>query len=89
MVRYKWPELDSNASLSHSFQDTVQEHGKKDFLYFEDEVWTYTQTNEAANILANKLSSEGVEHGDRVVLFMYTTNINSTTLINERKQEIL
>ena len=70
MVRYKWPELDSNASLSHSFQDTVQEHGKKDFLYFEDEVWTYTQTNEAANILANKLSSEGVEHGDRVVLFM-------------------
>ena len=70
MVRYKWPELDSNASLSHSFQDTVQEHGKKDFLYFEDEVWTYTQTNEAANILANKLSNEGVEHGDRVVLFM-------------------
>ena len=70
MVRYKWPELDSNASLSHSFQDTVQEHGKKDFLYFEDEVWTYTQTNEAANILANKLSDEGIEHGDRVVLFM-------------------
>jgi acyl-CoA synthetase (AMP-forming)/AMP-acid ligase II len=70
MLRYKWPELDSNASLSHSFQDTVQEHGQKDFLYFEDEVWTYTQTNEAANILANKLSDDGVEHGDRVVLFM-------------------
>jgi citronellyl-CoA synthetase len=70
MVRYKWPELDSNASLSHSFQDTVQEYGKKDFLYFEDEVWTYTQTNKAANILANKLSNEGIEHGDRVVLFM-------------------
>jgi acyl-CoA synthetase (AMP-forming)/AMP-acid ligase II len=70
MLRYKWPELDSNASLSHSFQDTVQEHGQKDFLYFEDEVWTYTQTNEAANILANKLSDEGVKHGDRVVLFM-------------------
>ena len=70
MVRYKWPELDSNASLSHSFQDTVHEHGKKDFLYFEDEVWTYTQTNESANILANKLANEGVQHGDRVVLFM-------------------
>ena len=70
MVRYKWPELDSNASLSHSFQDTVQEYDQKDFLYFEDEVWTYNQTNKAANILANKLSNEGIDHGDRVVLFM-------------------
>ena len=70
MMRYKWPELDSNSSLSHSFQDTVQKYGKKDFLYFEDEVWTYTQTNEAANILATKLLNEGVEHGDRIVLFM-------------------
>ena len=48
----------------------MQEHGDKDFLYFEDEVWTYSQTNEAANILANKLSKEGIEHGDKVVLFM-------------------
>jgi acyl-CoA synthetase (AMP-forming)/AMP-acid ligase II len=70
LLRYKWPELDSNASLAHSFEETVQEFGKKDFLYFEDEVWTYTQTNEAANILANKLLNEGIEHGDRVVLFM-------------------
>ena len=70
LLRYKWPELDSNASLAHSFQETVQEFGKKDFLYFEDETWTYTQTNEAANILANKLLNEGIEHGDRVVLFM-------------------
>ena len=70
LLRYKWPELDSNSSLAHSFQDTVQEHGDKDFLYFEDEVWTYSQTNEAANILANKLSKEGIEHGDKVVLFM-------------------
>ncbi|MDB4856345.1 long-chain-acyl-CoA synthetase [Gammaproteobacteria bacterium] len=70
MMRYKWPELDSNASLSHSFQDTVQKYGEKDFLYFGDEVWTYTQTNKAANILASKLLNEGIEHGDRVVLFM-------------------
>ena len=27
MVRYKWPELDSNASLAHSFQETVEEYG--------------------------------------------------------------
>ena len=70
MMRYKWPELDSNSSLSHSFQDTVQKYGEKDFLYFGDEVWTYTQTNKAANILASKLLNEGIEHGDRVVLFM-------------------
>ena len=70
LLRYKWPELDSNSSLAHSFQETVQNYSEKDFLYFEDEVWTYAQTNEAANILANKLSNEGIEHGDKVVLFM-------------------
>ena len=70
MVRYKWPELDSNASLAHSFQETVEKYCEKDFLYFEDEVWTYSKTNEAANVLANKLANEGIEHGDRVVLFM-------------------
>ena len=48
MVRYKWPELDSNASLAHSFQETVDEYSEKDFLYFEDEVWTYSKTNEAS-----------------------------------------
>ena len=70
LLRYKWPELDSNASLAHFFQDTVKEYSDKDFLYFEDEVWTYSEVNDAANILANKLANEGVEHGDRVVLFM-------------------
>ena len=70
VVRYKWPALDSNASLAHSFEETVEEYGEKNFLYFENEVWTYSKTNEAANILANKLANEGIEHGDRVVLFM-------------------
>ena len=70
LFRYKWPELDENASLAHTFQDTVQIHGEKNFLYFEDEVWTYAETNKAANMLANKLSNEGIEHGDKVVLFM-------------------
>ena len=62
--------MDSNSSLAHSFQETVLKHAEEDFLYFEDEVWTYAQTNEAANILANKLSNEGIKHGDKVVLFM-------------------
>ena len=70
LLRYKWPELNENASLAHTFQETVQIHGEKNFLYFEDEVWTYTETNKAANMLAYKLSNEGIEHGDKVVLFM-------------------
>ncbi len=70
LIKYKWPELDENASLAHTFQETVQNYGERNFLYFEDEVWTYSETNKAANILANKLSNEGIEHGDRVVLFM-------------------
>ena len=57
LLRYKWPELDSNASLAHFFQDTVKEYSDKDFLYFEDEVWTYSEVNDAANILANKFIS--------------------------------
>jgi len=35
MVRYKWPELDSNASLAHSFQETVEKYCEKDFLYLK------------------------------------------------------
>ena len=70
LLRYKWPDLDENASLAHSFEKTVKKHGERNFLYFEDQVWTYNQTNEAANMLANKLSNEGIEHGDKVVLFM-------------------
>ena len=47
LIRYKWPELDENASLAHTFQETVKIHGEKNFLYFEDEVWTYAETNKA------------------------------------------
>ena len=70
LLKYEWPAPDDNASLAHTFEDTVNEFGDKNFIYFEDEEWTYSQTNEAANILANKLLKEGVSHSDRVVLFM-------------------
>ncbi len=70
LLKYEWPAPDDNASLAHTFEKTVNEFGDKNFIYFEDEEWTYTQTNEAANILANKLLKEGVSHSDRVVLFM-------------------
>ena len=70
LLTYKWPEPDDSASLAHTFQESVDKFGEKDFIYFEDQTWTYSQTNEAANILANKLVKEGIVHSDRVVLLM-------------------
>ena len=70
LMRYEFPSPDDNASLAHSFEETTEKFGSNNFIFFEDEVWTYRQTNEAANVLANKLINDGVAHGDRVVLFM-------------------
>ena len=70
LMRYEFPSPDDNASLAHSFEETTEKFGSNNFIFFEDEVWTYRQTNEAANVLANKLINDGVVHGDRVVLFM-------------------
>ena len=60
LLTYKWPEPNDSASLAHTFQESVDKFGEKDFIYFEDQTWTYSQTNEAANILANKLVKEGI-----------------------------
>ncbi len=70
LMRYEFPSPDDNASLAHSFEETVTKFGSNNFIYFENEVWTYNQTNEAANVLANRLIDDGVQHSDRVVLFM-------------------
>ena len=70
LLKYEWPDPDDNASLAHTFEKTTQEFGSKDIIYFENEKWTYSETNEAANILANRLLNDGVGHSDRVVLFM-------------------
>ena len=70
LMRYEFPSPDDNASLAHSFEETVTKFGSNNFIYFENEAWTYNQTNEAANVLANRLIDDGVQHSDRVVLFM-------------------
>ena len=70
LMRYQFPGPEDNASLAHSFEETTVKFGSNNFIFFEDEIWTYSQTNEAANILANKLINDGVAHGDKVVLFM-------------------
>ena len=70
LLKYKWPEPDDNASLAHTFQESVEKYGEQNFIYFEEQTWTYSEINKAANILSNKLVNDGIVHGDRVVLFM-------------------
>ena len=70
LLRYKWPDPDDNASLAHSFEQSVEKFKNKDFIFFEDETWTYSEINNTANILAHKLIEDGISHGDKVILFM-------------------
>jgi len=70
VLRYQWPQADENASLAHSFQESTNTFGERPFVYFEEETWTYSEANKAANSFARYLSSNGVKHGDKVVLFM-------------------
>ena len=70
LMRYKWPDPESNASLAHMFEEAVDQYNSRPFIYFDDEIWTYERTNKAANTLAKYLLSRGVKHSDRVVLFM-------------------
>ena len=70
LLRYKWPDPDDNASLAHSFEQSVEKYKNKDFIFFEDDTWTYSEINNAANILAHKLIEDGISHGDKVILFM-------------------
>ena len=70
LLKYKFPDPEDNESLAHSFEKTVEEFGNNNFIFFEDESWSYSETNKAANSLANKLIEDGVTHSDRVVLFM-------------------
>ena len=51
LLKYKWPEPNDSASLAHTFQESVDKYGDQNFIYFEDQIWTYYQINEAANIL--------------------------------------
>ncbi len=70
LMRYKWPDPESNASLAHMFEEAVDQYSSRPFMYFDDEIWTYERTNKAANKLAKYLVSRGLNHSDRVVLFM-------------------
>ena len=70
LMRYKWPDPESSASLAHMFEEAVDQYSSRPFMYFDDEIWTYETTNKAANTLAKYLVLRGVKHSDRVVLFM-------------------
>jgi len=70
VLKYKFPLPDESASLAHSFEKSVSKYANKNFLIFEEDQLSYDEANKSANVLANFLSSEGVQHQDRVVLFM-------------------
>ncbi|MDB4238646.1 long-chain-acyl-CoA synthetase [Gammaproteobacteria bacterium] len=70
VLKYKFPLPDESASLAHSFEKSVAKYANKNFLIFEEDQLSYDEANKSANVLANFLSSEGVRHQDRVVLFM-------------------
>ena len=70
VLKYKFPLPDESASLAHSFEKSVAKYANKNFLIFEEDQLSYDEANKSANVLANFLSSEGVQHQDRVVLFM-------------------
>ena len=70
VLKYKLPLPDESASLAHSFEKSVAKYANKNFLIFEEDQLSYDEANKSANVLANFLSSEGVQHQDRVVLFM-------------------
>ncbi|MDA9000724.1 long-chain-acyl-CoA synthetase [Gammaproteobacteria bacterium] len=70
VLKYKFPLPDESASLAHSFEKSVAKYANKNFLIFEEDQLSYDEANKSANVLANFLSSKGVQHQDRVVLFM-------------------
>ena len=70
VMRYEFPKPDDQASLAYTFQQTTVKFAERPFMYFEDETWTYSQANKAANSFARYLVSKGIKHGDRIVMFM-------------------
>ena len=37
LMRYKWPDPESNASLAHMFEEAVDQYSSRPFMYFDDE----------------------------------------------------
>ena len=67
MLRYKWPELDSNASLAHLFR--IQwKLGEKISFILKMKFGLIQKQMKLQTF--GKPANEGIEHGDKVVLFM-------------------
>lgn len=57
--------------LVHKCLETqANRHGRKKYLFFNDESYTYTEVNKRANRVAHLLISKGVEKGDRVCIML-------------------
>jgi len=70
LLRYQWPKPDDVVSLAKSFESSTDKFSDRTFMYFEDQVWSYKETNERANAVATYLRDAGIKHSDKVVVFM-------------------
>ncbi|MGB0921623.1 MAG: long-chain-acyl-CoA synthetase [Alphaproteobacteria bacterium] len=51
-------------------EEVVDAHGEKPAIFFQDQVWTYNDLEEAANRIAHFLHAQGLAQGDVVALNM-------------------
>ncbi len=59
---------DCNDTISGLFDEAVSRMGEKPAVVFHNEVITYAELNRKANVMAEKLRTEGVGKGDYVVI---------------------
>jgi crotonobetaine/carnitine-CoA ligase len=60
----------SKRTIGHILEDKAEKNKSKIFFQFEDQGFTYKETNENANRMANGYKSLGVKKGDRVVAML-------------------
>ena len=70
VLKYEWPKDEDAASLAHTFIETTKKFPDKLFVIFEGKNYTYSDIDRSSNALANYLVKKGIEHGDKIVLFM-------------------
>lgn len=57
--------------LVHKCLETqTKKHGRKKFIFYNEETYTYIETNKRANKVAAMLMSKGVQKGDRVAIML-------------------
>lgn len=69
----KLAEWRGRPSLYESFQATVKNNPKGDFLVYEGKTWTFEQGDADVRRIAHFLLSQGIKPGDRVAVFLHNS----------------